>query len=386
MKICYLISSHGLGGKGGGGHFYSLKTTAEAVKEKCDCVVADIGVNESPVIKSANVKSYHIRFMGLNVVNAMRSLNKIMVQEKPNVLHAFDTDSYFFARLVGFMYKKPSILTNCLSVGPPRFYPYADHLIFYSAENKRYFEQMRKYKRAGLHLIPNRASRVKTDFQRINNIRAYVDNNSKVFLRIVRFSRTYKADMIQSINLVNRLNKIGYPCQLVFIGALQNKEVFDEIAQFQSERIKLFHSDEYTINASELIDIADFVIGTARGFMEAASLGKILLTPSKNGKYPLLVTEESFHEAFDLNFFPLNRLKSYDEEENYKNIVRALSEESFSAILKRQSGLWFEQYFNIDNVVDTYCDIYRSLTYDTKHCPIDFLLNMIACFKHFLRS
>ena len=381
MKICYFISTLG---HGRGGHFYSLKVTAESLKQKVECVIINIGIFNSPVIDSANVKTYNVRFTGLNLLSAIRKLSRIVRHEKADVFHAFDTNSYFFARLMGSAYKKPVVLTRCGGPNPNRYYPYASDLIAYSTENEDFFKKERKFTTTRIYLIPNRISRFKSDFTRIDSIRSRLDSKSKIFLRISRFSSGYKVSIVQCINLINRLNEDGYLCQLVLIGAIEGKEVFDEIAQFQNEKIKIFYGDEYTVCANELIDIADFVIGTGRGFMEAASKGKILLTPLMNCKYPLLVTEKNFGKVFATNFSPRNQIENYDEDENYKTIVRVLCDESLMANMKERSKLLFDKFFDIDAVVDKYCDIYRTVTYSKNIRAFDMALNMYTCLKTFI--
>ncbi|MCK4784920.1 MAG: glycosyltransferase family 4 protein [Desulfobacteraceae bacterium] len=381
MKICYLISATG---PGRGGHFYSCKATAESLSQKVECIIISIGTFDCPVIDSANVKTCNVRFTGLNLLGAVRELSRIVRREKVDIFHAFDTPTYFFGRLMSLLFRKPIILTKCGGPNPVRYFPYADYLIVYSTENEGFFKKERKFTTTRIYLIPNRISRFKSDFTRIDSIRSRLDSKSKIFLRISRFSPAYKESTIQCVNLINRLNEDGHTCQLVLIGVIERKEVFDEIAQLQSEKIKIFCGDEYTIHSSELIDIADFVIGTGRGFMEAASKGKILLTPLMNSKYPLLVTEQNFGKVFATNFSPRNQIDNYNEEENYKAIVRVLCDESLMANMKEQSKLFFDKFFSVDAVVDKYCDIYRTATYNKNIRLFDLVLHMYTCLKTFI--
>lgn len=386
MKICYLISNHGLGGKGGGGHFYSMRTLAQVVVKRCDCMIINIGPEVSPVIEAAKVPSYDVYFTGFNMIRALRNIIRAIGQEKPDVLHAFDSDSYFFGRCAALRYKIPLLLTKAGGPNPRLYFPYADQLFLFSAENKHYFENRRKYRNTCLHLIPNRVLEIKPDLSRIEKMRNRLNDNEKVFLRIGRFSKDYKRVMIQCKDLIDKLNRDGYQCQLVVIGAIQNRDVYEEIARFENNHIKIFCSDEYTVNANELIDVADFVIGTGRGFMEAASMGKVLLTPLKNQQYPVLVTEENFGNLFATNFSPRGYLANYSEESNYLLIGEALADESMLERRKLQSRFWFESYFSIKFVIDTYCEIYKSSTINREKHPIDFVLHMAMCLRSFIKS
>lgn len=363
-----------------------MRTTAEALTQTCDCFIVDIGRNPSPVIESSRVTSRHLYFTGLNAVIAIDRLSKLIAAEQPDVLHAFDVDSYFLARCVSFLHKIPVLLTKAGGPNPRWYFPYADHMVVFSAENKAYFEQTPKYSDARLYLIPNRVGRLEVNAADVDNIRSHISSDARTFVRVNRFCARYRDSMLQCINLINRLSADGCRCQLVLIGVVQDVGVAEEIRRLRPRNVYIFHDPRYAVGASRFIGIADFVIGTGRGVMEGASLGQVLLTPVKNQRYPALLTEDNFTELLATNFSPRNCLADYDEESNYRLIAQVCSDETILQNRKKQSAAWFERYFNIASVIGTYCDIYGSMTYGSRRRLLDFAVHSAICTRHFLKT
>jgi len=372
LKACFLLGNvaHGCGG-----HSRSLKTTVEALQRKIECTVIDIGFRPSPVIASTKVKSYHVYYNGLNLWSAFRRIGRIIAEEEADVLHVFNSNVFFLARLMSIACHKPLLLTKCGGPSPRKYFPCADQIVVYHMQDLDYFTSHSKFRDSQIHFIPNRVTRAQSNPSRIAGLRSRLRAGGKTFLRIARFAPEYLPSMMQSINLVNRLNREGHACQLALIGAPQEPQVLEEVARRENENIRVFYGEEFTVDAHELIDAAEFVIGTGRGFMEAASRGRVLLTPLCEENLPLLVTEETFHRVFATNFSPRNRVDDYDEEANYRAIVRALKDPSFTRELCRQSIDYFERYFNIDHVIDKHERIARSAHLAKKLRPADLALS-----------
>ncbi|MCD6393902.1 MAG: hypothetical protein J7M40_10395 [Planctomycetes bacterium] len=383
MKVCYFISTCG---HGRGGHFYSLKETANALKDSVDCVIINIGMFQSPIIDSINVTKYDVYFNGLNPIGVAWKIFRILRKEKPDVLHAFDFSSHFFSRLISLILKVPAIQTKPGGPNPNGFFPYAETLILYSLENEKYFSKAKEFSNTKLYCVPNRISPFESDVIRIKKIRERIDNSKPIFLRICRIYSDYKESIIQSIDLVNRLNKEGCPCQFILIGVVQNVELFQELSAMQSEVFSIICDEEFTVNAGLLIDFADYVVGTGSGIMEAASKGKVLLTPLAGKHYPLLITPNNFKEVFATNFSPRNQVTNFNEQDNFQAIKNVLCDNSKKSILEKESLVNFDKYFNIYSVTDKYVEIYNTASYSGQKRLIDLAGSMYKSSRYFLSA
>ncbi|WP_155396772.1 glycosyltransferase [Methanosarcina barkeri] len=368
---------------GRGGHYYSLRTTAEEMSKKLDCAIVVIGKRESPVINQSKVKIYNLTYKKINTIKVIKDLKNIIDIERPQVIHSFDEDTFFFGSLISNILKKPYIHTKCGGPNSRIAFPKVNNLILFSQEDVRFYQSSRRFKKTNLFFIPNRIREIPSDILRIKNIKLSVDcNESKTFLIISRLEEYKKNDILQAINLVKKLNSDGIKTKLIIIGALQDVNVGKEIKENVDNNIYLFTDDKYAINASQLIDVADFVIGGGRSFMEAALKGKIMLCPLKNSNYPLLITEENFQNAFDQNFSSRLTIDNFDPEDNYKQIIQALIDEEYAdniiSFIKSVSS----EHFEISSQLNRYCKIYNEAKYKMHFSIFDMLtqyFRMVYC-------
>lgn len=382
MKVLYLISTmepH----SGRGGHYYSLRTTAEEISKKLDCTIVVIGKRESPVINQSKVKVYNLIYKKISVIKAMKDLKNIIDIECPQVIHSFDEDTFFFGSLISNIFKKPYIHTKCGGPNPRIAFPKVNNLILFSQENVRFYQSSKRFKKTNLFYIPNRIKEIPPDLSRIKNIKLSADcNKSKVFLIISRLEESKKNDILQAINLVKKINSDGIKTKLIIIGALQDADVGKEISENIDNNIYLFTDDKYAINASQLIDVADFVIGGGRSFMEAALKGKIMLCPLKNSNHPLLITEKNIQNAFDQNFSSRLIIDNFDPDDNYKQIIQALVDEEYANNITSFIKLVSSEQFEISSQLNRYCKIYNEAEYKMHFSIFDILtqfLIMVYC-------
>lgn len=380
MKILYTIftTSHG-----NGGHFYSLVTTAKAMTAKADVTIINFGLKKSPVIESSGIKSYNILLNSNGIVRAYKKFKKIVKEEDPNVLHSFCTLSYFFVRTHAMFKPIKTILTKCGGPNPKRYFPVAKNLILYSKENFDYFKSKKKFRSSKLYLIPNRVLEQKSDNKRIDELKDYLQlkENQKIFLRIGRIARHYESSIIQAINLVNELNQKESNYLLILIGSVQGQTLFDELRKIDNNALRIVSETRFTSNASELIGIADFVIGTGRSLMEAAAKGKVLLTPNKNSKYPVLINEKNFKPLFDNNFSPRGFV-SVDDSFHEKML------QDLQSINKRYNEFsreLFLKYFDINSKKNYYLDLYTLTEVHKEKLSFDFLFHYLFL-KNYLRK
>jgi hypothetical protein len=385
MKIMYLITTMG---HGRGGHFYSLKTTAESLSNEIEAHIVNIGINNSPVIDRTNVPHTNIIYTGWNIFSAINQLKKIIKQFNPTVIHSFDYQAHSFARILSYISQIPLVHTKCGGPNPSGYYPFVKNFILYSSENLEYFKSLSKYRDTDFYLIPNRVNKVQSDEQRVALIHQQIDLGKKTFLRIARFGPTYLNSIKQSINLVEMLNHQGHYSQLIIIGTIEDKGIYNKIISMSENKnfIYIFTDDKFTINASELIDVADIVIGTGRSLMEATSMNKIVMTPVQGEKYPILVDNNNFQELLSTNFSPRNFLPKEDMENGMLNLFQILDNNKDFVEAKSFSKYIFEEYFNIQTKKSLYLSLYRGANPNKEKKLLDTIENMLRTLRNFLKE
>jgi glycosyltransferase involved in cell wall biosynthesis len=279
-------------------------------------------------------------------------------------------------------------MTKAGGPNPRRHFPHAADIICFSVENHRFFSAHPKFRRARLHHIPNRAVEIEDDPVRIARIRAMLDPDKPVLMRIARFNPHYRESILQAVNLTNRLNGDGVPCQLVLIGTPQIPSVYEEILALRNENIHLLAQDEFTVDASKVLGLADVVISTGRSVMEAAGKGKVLLTPIAGGSIPVLISEDNFQGFFETNFSPRNSLEGYDEEANYAAIRNVIADPGRTAAMKEQASSWFRDHFDIHRALEKYEEMYSQAMHlhTCKFHPVDSTIGLLLSCRQFVIS
>jgi glycosyltransferase involved in cell wall biosynthesis len=369
LNILYVISCFG---HGRGGHFYSLKTTADEMAKDNNVMVVSIGPATSPVF--ASMKRYVPIQSKFPFPRAFGTLIRIIKENNINVIHSFDANAYFFARIASLITGIPVLQTKCGGPSPERYYPQVNDLVLFSTEDMRYFQRSPIHQDARLYHIPNRVVANPPDTNAIGELEQRFRPHSKIILRISRFSEQHKKSMISSINLVKRLHDEGIDVQLLIIGAIQDRDVYEEISILTSSDTIIITDDVFTINASRLIDVADIVVGTGRGAMEAAVQEKILLAPVKGLNFPVLVREENIHTFLEYNFSARTQISTRQEEE-YAKIKNLLNDPQRMSELNRFIKLFAVDNFDIRTVRDKYLKIYNNC----EKCN----LHIVDIIKHF---
>ena len=204
-----------------------------------------------------------------------------------------------------------------------------------------------------------------------------------VFLRITRITEEYENGLRQSINLINRLNKKGHQVILLVVGSIYSETLYENLIQTGNSKIVFVTEDKYTKNSKEILDIADFVIGTGRSLMEAASKRKVLLTPVKLRKYPSIVNEKTFFNFFTTNFSERNS-PFYSDDENFKIIEELINKSNTYTENTTWSYSKYTKYFNLENVVEKYLTLYNDIYRDT--CKTHHILkNSLDFIFHFIK-
>ncbi|MGP4865178.1 glycosyltransferase [Psychrobacter sp. T6-5] len=375
MKVVYFITASK---EGKGGHYHSLNETAKIFNKYEDIEIISIGVNRSPVLDHFDDKYTHLTFKNI-LSTSLRAL-EIVRKKKPDVLHAFDINSFYYARIISIITNTPVLITLCGGKNP-KFFPFSHEIVLYSLENLKFIEKKNKFKESNLSLIPNRASATQQNNSNIEDIKRNLKTDFPIVLRIARFSSLHEDSILQSIKLVEFLRNEGVETQLLVVGYVKDKKIFEDLSKYQSEYITFITDEKYTVKASQLIDIADFVVGTGRGFMEAALLGKTMLAPTSNIKTPIVVNQENVSLVSDTNFS--NR---YFEKRPEKLIMDEILK-TFSSKDKENLIDFAKENFSSEKIYDKYLPIYlRAKTAKILPLDIAYQIAIIIRPKEKLRS
>jgi|SRR5690554_861982 len=385
MKVLFLIASINSPSKGLGGHYHSLKTIATEYNKENEAVVVNIGTHKAKALEGIDVTLYSIINKNISIFSTTKSLQEIILSEKPDVIHSFDRIAYFWGRIMAKKFNLTSVLTKC---GGPNegFQPKSDNLILFSKENLDFFKKSPKHTKTNFFLIPNRVNKFDTDYHKIITLKKAlsIDNKTFTFLRITRIGEYYKSSCIQLINLTKKLNEDGINCCAIFIGTVQDQMVLNELKSISNKNIHFVNEDTYTKNAKRLIDIADAVLGTGRSLMEAAAKNKMLLCPS-NENIPVLLRKENFEEAFSLNFSERISFHDLNFESNYYEIKNSiLNNEAYISNTRFAQSI-FEKHFNIRLVPQKLNEVYFTSKKHQKNNIKDFLLHFILIIKTYLK-
>lgn len=368
--ICFLIFAVG---KANGGHYRSLRTIAESLSNNYHVLIINVGYVHSNIILNSKVKNYFVYFNGLNFISPINQIKKLLHNFNVIFFHAFDHQSFFLSRILSNIFKVPAIHTKCGGRNPKGYYPQSDYLTLFSYENYQYFSTKVKYKQSLIKLIPNRVETFKSDWDKIQRIKNKhgLDNSQRIFLRICRISYFYAKSIKQSIDLIKELNTSNIEIALLIVGNIQNEEVFESLIDYSKNIPNIYFETDHEIikDAKQIIDIADFVIGTGRGFMEACCKSKIMLAPANNHKLPVLINEINFKDAFHKNFSERIDFDKNTLANNLRNIRELLYSKQTLDNSKQQSYIWFIDYFAIEYAKKEYINFYKNVFYKGNSLP-----------------
>lgn len=367
MKVFYFIYSHK---KGLGGHFRSLKNLLnnwdqiEAVQYK----VHNIGLKPTPVLDKINGYKYY----SSNVFLFPKNLYKIFCaiqKDKPDILHAYDSLSYLIVRIFSFIFRIPSFYTKCGGKNES-YTPVVKKTIVFSKENLNYLKK--RNESSEYFLIPNRIKFPIQNRELIHKLlNDYNIKSKKIIIRIGNLNAYYQ----NSIEGAFRFSKFfqkeykNTSVIIIFIGSILDS-TFDQLRDKYST-IRIIHLDsiEYTSNASSVLDIADYVIGTGRGAMEALALNKKVYISTYNSFFPIKVTSNNFIDFLAYNFSEraiinkgeINRL--YFEKDNDSLLKDYYNEYCDGAMGYKKILLQYKRALNDNNslFIFSFSDVFYNL-------------------------
>lgn len=382
MRILYLISARG---HGRGGHFHSLNHISIEVSKRHEIKIVSIGPGYSDIIAQNHGFYKHISMTYLTLVPALWKIKRVINEIQPDIIHSFDVVSYNTLRLIISGKKVKLVINKC---GGPNHvdFPYAKNLVVFSQENLDWFQQDVRFRDSRIYLIPNRVHMIKLDpaFQPIKRERGTFN-----FVRICRIGLDYKKSIEDSIRLMEYLQSNGFnQVRLTIIGIIEDQKLYQEIILWAKRRVRCiqFLTDpKYTWQASRMLYLADAVIGSGRGLMEASSLSLPVLTMDVSSQYPVLVTKESFPDAFKTNFSPRNSFSPQTLECNLRNIKRLLTDPNYFNSISGFSKEIFDEYFDIEKASKAYSHVYKSAIFGS-HRIVTEIKDMIIGIAYFLKS
>ena len=356
MKIVYFISvySHGRGG-----HAHSLNHISQKIGEKHDVIIISFGPGKSDIIESNPYFIKHIHFNGFNLFELNKKIKKITQNFNPDIYHCFDIGSYNIVRLF-FSSNKHRLVVNKCGGPNPNSFPSINNLVLFSVENYDWFKSYSKYENANIHLIPNRVKSLSIN----KHFRPIVKNDIDfVFIRICRIGTTYEKSILDSIKMMDLLfaNNIQ-DIKLYIIGTIEDVDVFEKISNHylvQNGSVIFLTNSVYTSEASKMLYLADAVIGTGRGLMEASSLSLPILGINSKGDIPVLLDKHNFQDAFKTNFSERNVFPNYNQKVNMNNISDLILKDTYYKQVSDFSQSAFREYFDLNKVVEAYPKVYK---------------------------
>ncbi|MCZ7637782.1 MAG: glycosyltransferase family 4 protein [Verrucomicrobia bacterium] len=359
LKVLYLISPSG---KGMGGHNHSFRTTVQTLGGHLEAVGVTVGTITSPVHAVPGQRVHLLAARSSAFLDRLRiwpELLRLARQEQPDVVHAFDPNSFFFGRRLALALGCAAVLTKCGGPNPAKYFPVPDDLVVFSEEDLGYFRCHRRFQTTRLHLIPNRVRAIEPDPGLLNALSALLPDDGPVLLRIARLGPFHEESVLQTTRLAHRLRQDGHKVRLLLIGFAEHPGTHRRVQQALGPGDCLLTEPPFTVNASRLVDVGDLVVGTGRSLMEAASRGRILLAPIQGGEIPVLLTSENWRHLFRTNFSQRSTIPGYCEDDNYREIRRALAEPAQTEALRRLARSLFEEHFSIESAVPRYLDLYH---------------------------
>lgn len=390
-KILYGISNFG---GDMGGHLRSLKAILQEMMQYNQAVIHVVLFSLKPVKEgtySFPCEKFHIISSpekGLNgVVQTRRATKQLLQNENFDLIHCFDSNAYFFLRPLSNAGKIPMLLTKCGGPPAPKWkYPACKDITLFSVEDEVNFSRQSRFRKTTLHLIPNRVKPPVQDEALIQALKQK-HNGGFNFLRISRFTKLHEHSLMQSIELIRYLEAHGIRMRLLILGGIEDREVYDRVQQAigAGNLVVLETEERFCKDASKIIDVAEFVIGSGRGLMEAAALGKVLLAPNKNLRLPVLVEENSFPQLFHHNFSgrtTFNDTYAALNEQHLLELSNGAGKEKFSKF----SSDMFARHFDIKNGIPRYLALYEATPYKKQNDLIGNLAQTLVISRHFIKK
>lgn len=296
-RILFVISCFRVSNTGNGGHYHSLRTVAEALAQTGEDVrIVSVGDFAPPAMQGVAVDYRHIG-AGRFGVQAAATL----FDPSPTHVHAFDRRAVFFAR--AFAKRHHANLYVTKPGGPNKTYhPFAEDIFTFSRENLDWLQADPRLGSARLHFAPQRVAPALIDEDRLAKLRTIYPYSGVTVLRIARIGPYYRRSIDMTLALAGSLRDQGHQARALIIGTPDHSGTVAELESSVTGPDIVCTSPEFTKLAARLLPIADLVVGTGRGLMEAMIAGIPTLCPVSDRTRPILVTAENLDRLQATNF------------------------------------------------------------------------------------
>lgn len=297
--VLFLIGCFKPFNTGSGGHYYSLLQMATSLKrENCIVVVGDF---YPPVYEPGTAALVHSSFQDRMSADIGSAVDLSSV----SVVHSYDMPTSMLGCKLASVLGVPHVHTK--AGGPPIkkwSLSYAHQIVFHRADYDFFNTRRPLLKPRRLGFISNRVCAPLPPAES-RPVPLFQQNPDAIkIIRICRIGETYKSTVMQSIALLQRLRERQVNAVLAIVGKIEEQSVFSEITSSIAglDGAQIYTDPHFTANASELVEQADVVVGTGRGFMEGMSHGKVMFFPVAGESLPCFATSDNYEVAFYHNF------------------------------------------------------------------------------------
>lgn len=359
MKILFFI--YASEGNASGGHYNSLHQVSLEMAKNNDVEVIMLGKVMSPILTENPFVRQHITInSNLSGIKKLNDRLKLLFKKsKPDVLHCFDTESLNLIILTPSTKNIPIVYNKCGGPSPLRKnHQHADAIVVFSSENQQWYYNNKYYGNESIFLIPNRVMPLNLipEHTRIEK----ADPKKITFVRISRLGGAYEMTLLQTYNLLEKLNS-SFEVELYVVGRVQDENRFELLKNKGLKKNYKIHfiTDKRASKGSEFLYLADFVVGTGRSFMEATSLGIPTLTPVKNADIPILVNSSNVEHFLSTNFSERNVARDGDSAKTIQSITNLVSDNSLYKKYQVDTKKYFEKYFGTSKINKKYTKVYE---------------------------
>lgn len=384
LRIAYVISAVSSDNTGMGGHYRSALVLAENMMQRGAAVhIFTLGDIFPAPFRGTHVPVTHIDFD--NRLGYYGAIRKAISGFQPTHVHSFDNKSHFFARLVARRLNKPTFLTK--PGGPNRrtFFPFSADIIGFSEENLTFLSKRRNLRRTRFHLIPNRVVQPTPNPSKVEELKKRIDlkDDEVVVLRICRIGHYYRQSILQTFRLAERLRQSGVKARAVVVGFIQDQEVYDEVSRDADEGTTIVTDPHFTEKASELLEVADIVVGTGRSFMEAAMQQRLCATPLQGQELPALVTAANFNDLARTNFSERNELANFNQDDNLQEFCRLIGNRTAFDRHTHEVMELVDERFGMSGAARKYSEVYAERSSYVGAPLLDYLGNSLAVLRYY---
>lgn len=309
-RLLLVISCYSSANTGRGGHYYTVRDLARAFSAAWPASSVHILVvgNIFPApLDCDDLTVEYVDFTGKSPWAFVRDVLRVGARVAPTHVHSFDNKSHFFGRWIARRAGAQTYLTKPGGPNPRHFFPFAPDIVCFSSENLDNLRVRRNLARSNFHFLPQRVAAPTQDLTRTVVLRVRT-GDARVLLRICRIGGFYRQSLEQTLRLAEALRGHGLKVCALIIGTVEDQAVLDHITAIAGAHDVIVTDPHFTTNASQLISVADAVVGTGRGLVEAAACNKVLLTPLAGAELPILVTEQNWKQLAATNFSERNRV------------------------------------------------------------------------------